>query len=417
MVYLVSATGDLNIIDLTDPSTPANDATLPLGVTPQSCALSGNTLYVAAGAGGIVPVNVANPHAPSALPAIATADLAKRVDVEYGIAYVADGAAGLTTIDVHNPGSPTLLRSVATPGDANGVAYVNGRVYVTAGEGGICEFNVMDPAHPLLSNTNQAATAFLDVATASGMLYIADQKLGLLVADGRWQDSGHIDGQVWDIYSNPVRVRATQDVVLLLNGSGHLYSAWRSCSTTTGNQVSGFEATVTSGSTSLTWRSSGEPGDFRLVAHAGQREWEVAIQSLGDGRYGATDTAPILAAGGTVTYTLSWRPAGGVWQVVATREVGLPSPRTSLLAPYPNPFNPQVTVAFTLDHPQQARLTVHDLAGRLVVWLADGIFPAGLTERIWNGQDARGRPMPTGTYFLRLQTGDRVLTKRVTMVK
>lgn len=73
-----------------------------------------------------------------------------------------------------------------------------------------------------------------------------------------------------------------------------------------------------------------------------------------------------------------------------------------LLGASPNPFNPATTLAFELDRPGPARLTVHDLAGRLVAVLADEALPAGPHARTWRGLDRRGGDAPSGAYVARL---------------
>ena len=81
---------------------------------------------------------------------------------------------------------------------------------------------------------------------------------------------------------------------------------------------------------------------------------------------------------------------------------GPPAARTALLGNSPNPFNPLTEVAFTLAHDALARLTVHDLRGRLVRTLADGRLPAGAHDVRWDGRDEAGRGVASGTYLLRL---------------
>jgi hypothetical protein len=75
-----------------------------------------------------------------------------------------------------------------------------------------------------------------------------------------------------------------------------------------------------------------------------------------------------------------------------------------LLGAYPNPFNPQTTLRFTLGAPARVRLTVHDVTGRHVRVIADEAFAAGMYERIWDGRDDGGRELASGIYLLRLNT-------------
>jgi flagellar hook assembly protein FlgD len=72
---------------------------------------------------------------------------------------------------------------------------------------------------------------------------------------------------------------------------------------------------------------------------------------------------------------------------------------------YPNPFNPQTTIAYELPQTESVRLTVYDILGREVVRLIDQTQAAGYHEVVWNGLDAAGNSVSSGIYLYRLQAG------------
>jgi hypothetical protein len=83
---------------------------------------------------------------------------------------------------------------------------------------------------------------------------------------------------------------------------------------------------------------------------------------------------------------------GGTYQVASTSVRDMPRP--PLLRAWPNPF----FRALTIDTGDiRGRIGVFDVTGRRVALLA----PAGGARVTWDGTDARGRPLPSGTYFLR----------------
>jgi hypothetical protein len=84
---------------------------------------------------------------------------------------------------------------------------------------------------------------------------------------------------------------------------------------------------------------------------------------------------------------------------------------------YPNPFNPLVTVVFTLAHDANLLIAVFDLAGRRIAELADRRFAAGEHRLQWDGRDRTGGPSPSGVYLVRLQRGSDVITRRVALVR
>jgi len=95
----------------------------------------------------------------------------------------------------------------------------------------------------------------------------------------------------------------------------------------------------------------------------------------------------------------------------------LASPRLQLLGNHPNPFNPSTTIAYTLPASRHVTVGVYRVDGRLVASLVDGRQPAGLQTVVWNGRDADGRTVASGTYFYRVVAGNDSETGRMLLVK
>lgn len=91
--------------------------------------------------------------------------------------------------------------------------------------------------------------------------------------------------------------------------------------------------------------------------------------------------------------------------------------RHALEACYPNPFNPLTKIAFELPAPARARLEVLDVAGRRVAVLLDEQLAGGRHVVEWNGRDARGRGVASGTYYYRLSADDFTRTRSMTLLK
>jgi hypothetical protein len=87
------------------------------------------------------------------------------------------------------------------------------------------------------------------------------------------------------------------------------------------------------------------------------------------------------------------------------------------LANYPNPFNPATMISFDLPVSQQVGLHVFTIDGRLVTTLQEKYLPAGPHIVRWNGNDANGRPLASGTYITRLQAGEIVTTMRMSLIR
>ena len=83
----------------------------------------------------------------------------------------------------------------------------------------------------------------------------------------------------------------------------------------------------------------------------------------------------------------------------------------------PNPFNPSTSVSFVVREPQHVKIGVYDVRGRLVAALANEPYPTGRHTVAWQGRDRDGRTMPSGTYFFRVEQGDRIEVRKALLLK
>ncbi len=79
---------------------------------------------------------------------------------------------------------------------------------------------------------------------------------------------------------------------------------------------------------------------------------------------------------------------------------------------YPNPFNPATQISFTLSRAAAIRLELFDARGRKVMTLARGLFTAGSHAiRLEDGS------LASGVYIYRLQSGGRVQSRKMLLVR
>lgn len=79
---------------------------------------------------------------------------------------------------------------------------------------------------------------------------------------------------------------------------------------------------------------------------------------------------------------------------------------------YPNPFNPVTVIDYALPVESDIQLEVFDILGRRVAIVAKGVMPAGRHTVTFDASRLAG-----GVYIYRLQAKDKVLTRRMTLVK
>jgi hypothetical protein len=84
---------------------------------------------------------------------------------------------------------------------------------------------------------------------------------------------------------------------------------------------------------------------------------------------------------------------------------------------YPNPFNPSTSVVYTVAEDSHIQLNIYDLRGRRVAMLVNGEQPRGIYTVQWNGRDDFGRGVASGTYFVRLETREGILTRKMLLAR
>ncbi|MCH7498070.1 MAG: VCBS repeat-containing protein, partial [Candidatus Marinimicrobia bacterium] len=93
-------------------------------------------------------------------------------------------------------------------------------------------------------------------------------------------------------------------------------------------------------------------------------------------------------------------------------------PSDFALAPnYPNPFNPNTTLRYSLIRPARVNLAIYDLRGREVITLLDGWQDLGHYEVVWDGRDRSGSRAASGLYFAAYRVAGQLFTRKMVLMK
>lgn len=84
---------------------------------------------------------------------------------------------------------------------------------------------------------------------------------------------------------------------------------------------------------------------------------------------------------------------------------------------YPNPFNPDLNIRFTVDKPGRATIEIYNLRGQMVRRLMDSDLAKGSHKVLWDGRDASGNLVSSGMYQLVLRSGNKRYSTRAVMMK
>ena len=83
----------------------------------------------------------------------------------------------------------------------------------------------------------------------------------------------------------------------------------------------------------------------------------------------------------------------------------------------PNPFNPSTRIGFALSKSCTVDLTIYDVLGRRIITLIQGDRSAGEYTVEWDGRDALGNSVGSGTYLYQINAGEFEQTKKLLLLK
>ena len=84
----------------------------------------------------------------------------------------------------------------------------------------------------------------------------------------------------------------------------------------------------------------------------------------------------------------------------AEKEIGL---AVNNLTNYPNPFNPETTISFSIPEASKIELSIYNIKGQKVKIIVDDEFEKGTHNIIWNGEDSNDKQVGSGVYFYKLK--------------
>jgi hypothetical protein len=87
------------------------------------------------------------------------------------------------------------------------------------------------------------------------------------------------------------------------------------------------------------------------------------------------------------------------------------------LEAYPTPFNPRVSLRYTLPQDGQVSVVIVDARGRRVRRLSSGVQSAGTHELVWDGTDDSGSSLASGVYHAQLISNGERATQRLVLVR
>jgi hypothetical protein len=133
-----------------------------------------------------------------------------------------------------------------------------------------------------------------------------------------------------------------------------------------------------------------------------------------DGRYESVTfimahTNPALGAADPVSLAAEWTPLSQATNTISEAELPTASTLSSI---WPNPFSGSATIQVHLNQVSPVKIDLYDVLGRHRASLLDGTLTAGAHAVRLDAED-----LETGTYLVRMQHGDQVTSRTVTLVR
>ena len=88
-----------------------------------------------------------------------------------------------------------------------------------------------------------------------------------------------------------------------------------------------------------------------------------------------------------------------------------------LLQNIPNPFSERTMIGYHIPESGLVNLGVYNLGGRLINTLVATSAGGGENGVTWDGTDTQGGVVANGVYFYRLQYGNRILCRKLVLIR
>jgi hypothetical protein len=140
--------------------------------------------YLAAGAAGLIVLDLSDPAALRVVGRCSTKGSAVNVAVLGNHAYIAD-SSGLQVIDVSDPAAPVRIGEHPTTTPAFAVRLRDNVAYLACGDSGLQSIDVSVPTNPVVLGSYDTTGRALDLWIADQIVYVADSEAGLQMFDAK----------------------------------------------------------------------------------------------------------------------------------------------------------------------------------------------------------------------------------------
>jgi hypothetical protein len=183
-------------------------------------------------------------------------------------------------------------------------------------------------------------------------------------------------------------------------------------------ELTSFSASVNDGTVVLNWSTATELNNsgFEIERKSQNSDWTNIGFVVGAGttteirNYSYSNNS---VTSGSYSYRLKQVDFDGTFELSQEVNVDVtPSLDYALQQNYPNPFNPTTRIRFTVPEASFVKLTLYNAVGEAVKDLVNNYYEVGSHDIILNASN-----IASGIYFVRMESGSFVSTRKITLMK
>jgi len=92
-------------------------------------------------------------------------------------------------------------------------------------------------------------------------------------------------------------------------------------------------------------------------------------------------------------------------------------PKDFSLSAYPNPFNNNVIIRYSIEKEQSVNISIFNILGNEIINFKRDFCLQGNYQVSWNGQDRYGNSVASGIYFVNLNSGGKILSHKMLLLR
>ncbi len=377
--------------------------------------------------GGLTSVDITTPSLPSVSYYLNEPRCeALGVFLEDTIAYLnSAGGPSFTLVNISNPSLLIRISYVEVPiwggSEPKGICAKDTFAYFADGSAGFLIIDISDLLNPVILCTLNTPGRVIDLHVRDTLAYLADRDSLLIVNVSDPYNPviiGHIgipSGGAYDVWVSGNYSFVTEEDWFGGQGKVNMIDVSDPTSPTLVEQIS--MAATPYGLFVLNdkvyvaaddwWAPPKKKGEGRADIEGGIRvvHWEAPDSMDLRLSFDTPGRCRDIFVVDSFIYIAAW-DSFMIYKYITTGIAGRDNKFASLqsLIAFPNPFNNQTQISFTIPTRSFVSIEIYDALGRRVRDLAGGYFIPGHYNVIWNGKDNNGLQIASGVYYAKLST-------------